>query len=91
MTGVQISGPSLVYGENLLVVRNSSIPESTLNKKLNSICCHYAREAVAKGEILVGYIPLRFNPADLCTKVFPGGVKKDGLIDIILHNIAENQ
>ena len=33
MMGVPLSGPSLIYGDNLSVVRNSSSLESTLNKK----------------------------------------------------------
>jgi hypothetical protein len=40
MMGVPVSGPSYVYGDNKSQVTNSSRPESTLQKKCNSICYH---------------------------------------------------
>ena len=40
MMGVQISGPTDVYGDNMSVIKNTQHPESTLKKKLNSICYH---------------------------------------------------
>ena len=46
MMGVPLSGPSYIYGDNMSVVTNASKPESTLNKKSNSICYHAVREAV---------------------------------------------
>ena len=45
--GVPILGPANVYADNNAVVKNTSIPESTLNKKHNSINYHIVREAVA--------------------------------------------
>jgi hypothetical protein len=35
--GIPILGPANTYGDNGAVVKNTSIPESTLNKKHNSI------------------------------------------------------
>ena len=40
MMGVQISGPTDVYGDNMSVIKNTQRPESTLKKKSNSICYH---------------------------------------------------
>ena len=37
MTGVPISGPSYIYGDNMLVIHNNQRPASTLKKKINSI------------------------------------------------------
>ena len=36
MMGVPISGPSYVYGDNMSVIHNMQMPESTLKKKSNS-------------------------------------------------------
>ena len=47
--GVRISGPTYIYGDNMSVIHNTQIPESTLRKKLNSICYHDMRESVAMG------------------------------------------
>jgi hypothetical protein len=50
---------------------NTSNPESTLKKKLNSIAYHLCRESVAMDEMRVGYIKTDDNFADLMTKVQP--------------------
>lgn len=89
MMGVPLSGLSLIYGDNLSVMRNSSLPESTLNKKLNSICYHFVRESVAKGMCLVSHMPSIENPSEMCTKVLPGGERRDGLIDVVLHDLVD--
>ena len=47
MMGVPIAGPGYVYGDNMSVIHNTSNPASVLKKKLNSICYHFLREAVA--------------------------------------------
>ena len=57
MMGVQTSGPTYVYGDNMSVIHNTQHPESTLQKKSNSICYHAMRELVAIGESLTGHIP----------------------------------
>ena len=55
--------------DNEAVSTNSSVPESTLNKRHNSICYHMVRETVAAGVLSVAWIPGTKNPADLFTKV----------------------
>ena len=47
--GVQISGSTYVYGDNMSVIHNTQLPESTLRKKSNSICYHAVHESVALG------------------------------------------
>ena len=76
MMGVPMDKPSYVYGDNMSVVTNVSRPESTLKKKLNLICYHAVREAVAMGEALVAHIPTKFNLADLFTKVLGGSTRR---------------
>ena len=88
MMGVEIDGPTHVYGDNMSVIHNAQRPESTLKKKSNSICYHAVRESVAMQESLVTHIPTAENTADLCTKALPGGQKRDGLIAKILWDIV---
>ncbi|KAL3786440.1 hypothetical protein HJC23_011021 [Cyclotella cryptica] len=76
MMGVPVKGASYVYGDNMSVVTNTSKPESTLKKKLNSICYHAVHEAVAMGEALVAHIPTKKNLADLFTKVLYGQTRR---------------
>jgi len=51
MFSIAIDGPANVFCNNHGVVKNLSIPESTLLKKHNSINYHAVREAVAAGMI----------------------------------------
>jgi hypothetical protein len=52
MMGVNLSGPTFVYGDNMSVVRNTQRPESVLKEKSNSSCYHTVRESAAMGESL---------------------------------------
>jgi hypothetical protein len=89
MMGIEISGPSYTYGDNMSVIHNTQRPESTLKKKSNAVCYHAMRESVAMGESLTGHVSSTENPADLCTKFIPGGQKRDYLIGLILHDIVD--
>ena len=68
MFGVPIDGPANVYCDNQGVVKNTSLPESTLSKKHNAINYHTVREAVAAGIMRVAKEPTETNLADLFTK-----------------------
>jgi hypothetical protein len=90
MMGVPIDSPTYTYVDNMSVVHNGQRPESTLNKKSNSICYHFARECVAADEAKIGHVPTNKNPADLATKIIGGGQKRAGLVGILLHDIHDN-
>jgi hypothetical protein len=88
MMGIPIDGPAYVYGDNMSVIHNTQRPESMLKKKSNSVCFHYARESVAMNECMTGHVPTKRNPADLCTKVVPGGAQRDYLVTYALYDIT---
>ena len=90
MMGVELTGPTYVYGDNMSVIHNTQRPESVLKKKSNSICYHFARESVAMGESLTGHIRSEDNVADLASKVVPGGRKRDHLVGLIMHDIVDD-
>ena len=87
--GVQISGPTYVYGDNMSVIHNTQHPESTLRKKSDLICYHAMRESVAMGESLTGNILTVKNCADLATKIISGGQKRDHLVGKLLFDIVD--
>ena len=89
MMGVEIVGPSYLYGDNMSVINNTSKPESILRKKSNSICYHFVREAVAFKECLTAHIPTLENWADLLTKVLSGKKRRD-LVRGILYDIYDH-
>ena len=88
MMGIPIEGPVFEYGDNMSVIHNTQRPESMLKKKSNSVCYHYCRESVAMDECVTGHVPTKRNPADLCTKVIPGGVQRDYLVTQTLYDIT---
>ncbi len=90
MMGVEISGPTYVYGDNMSVIHNTQRPESTLKKKSNQICFHVARESVAMGESLTAHIDTKENPADLGTKIIAGGQQRDHLVRKLLFDICDD-
>ena len=87
--GFTLSRPTYIYGNTMSVIHNNQRPESTLNKKSNSIAYHAMRESVAMDESLTAHVPTLLNPSDLCTKVIPGGMKRNNLVSMLLFDIAD--
>jgi hypothetical protein len=89
MMGVTFIGPTYVYGDSISVVHNTQRPESVFKKKSNYICYHELFEYSAMGESIIGHVPSVDNPADICTKVVPGGQKRNHLIRLLLHDLCD--
>ena len=87
MMGIPCSLPTFVYGDNKSVLCNTTIPDSTLKKKSNSIAYHFVREGCARDEWRTTYINTHFNPADLLTKPLPSGEKRRRFVNMILYHI----
>ena len=47
MFGIPVDKPGFIYYDNQLVIVNALSPESTLNKKSQSIAFHFIREGCA--------------------------------------------
>jgi hypothetical protein len=69
MMGIPIEGPCYTFSDNMSVIRNTSKPESCLQKKSNSIYFHAVHESSAMGELLIAHESTTTNLADLATKV----------------------
>jgi len=54
--GIPVGDPTFIYGDNKSVLYNTSLPESTLKKKMMSTAYHFVREGVAKDEWRTTYI-----------------------------------
>ena len=48
MMGIPCSEPTYVYGDNQSVLANTTVPDSQLKKKSNSIAYHFVREGCAR-------------------------------------------
>ena len=71
MLGVPIDGPTTMYGDNMSVVLNTTVPSSQLKKKHNAIAYHRVREAIAAKMVRLAHIPSVNNVADILTKPLP--------------------
>ena len=68
MLGINIEQTSTMYGDNLSVVLNTTIPSSVLKKKHNAIAYHCVREAAASRILQFKHVDSANNLADLLTK-----------------------
>ena len=57
------------------MARNSSVSESQLKKKSNSIAYHYVREQAAADVVIINYEPTGLNVTDMLTKTQSGAVR----------------
>ena len=71
MFGVPLAGPENVFSDNLGVVNNKSIPESTFSNNHNAINYHCVREAAATGILRVRKEDTAENLAYPLTKLLP--------------------
>jgi hypothetical protein len=86
MMAVPILRPTYMFGDNLSVITNTSKPKSTLRKKSNSICYHAVQESAAMGEVMMAWEPSLTNPANIATKVLPGGRRRQEIVGLILYD-----
>ena len=75
--GIPIDGPTNMFCDNNVVVKNVSLPESTLSKKHNAVNFHVIRESVAAEIIRVGKEDTLTNIADVFTKLVPFTRKRE--------------
>ena len=87
MMGIPCTASAYIFGDNQSVLANTTIPESTLNKKSHSIAYHFVREGCAHDEWRTTYVNTHLNPADLLTKPLPSGEKRRSFFRMILHYI----
>ena len=80
--------PAFIFGDNQSVLANTTIPESTLNKKTQSIACHFVREGSARDKWRTAYINTHDNVADMLTNPLPSGEKRWKFVRILLHNLV---
>ena len=71
MLGCNLEPSSLLLGDNMAVVLNTTIPSSTIKKKHQACNYHKVRESIAGGFIKFAHIRSEENMADLLTKPLP--------------------
>jgi hypothetical protein len=86
MMGIPCEGPAYILGDNQFVLANTTIPDSTLKKKNQSIAYHFILEGAARDEWRTSYVNTHNNEADLLTKLMPSGEKRKGFVQRLLHH-----
>ena len=87
MMGISYEDPMFMYGDNQSVLANTTIPDSTLKKKSQSIAYHFVREGAAWDEWRMTYINTHEIEADLLSKQLPSGEKRKSFVRKLLHHI----
>ena len=71
MMGVPLNGEMNVFCDNESVLKNSTLPESTVKKKHNSFAYHCTHGAQAVNIVHIAWEKSKLNLADLLTKLLP--------------------
>ena len=87
MMGIPVNVPAYIFEDNQSVLCNTTMPDSTLKKKTNSICYHPIQEGAARDEWRTAYVNIHDNEADFLTKVLPSGEKRRGFVRRLFHRI----
>jgi hypothetical protein len=66
--GGDLDDPTLMLGDNMSVVLNTSVPSSVPKKKHNAIAYHRVREAIAAKVMRFAYVKSDENVSDILTK-----------------------
>ena len=66
--GVPVEHSTYMFGDNESVVKSSTLPHSSLNKRHNALSYHRVREAIAAGILKFYHIKGELNPADIVSK-----------------------
>ena len=69
------------------MLANTTLLNSTLKKKNQSIACHFICEGAAHDEWSHAYVNTHDNEANLLMKLLPSGAKLIGFVKRMLHHI----
>ena len=91
MIGIPCDEPSHIYGDNQSVLPNTTMLDSTLMKKSQSIAYHFVHEGSACGEWRTASVNMHDNEANLLTKPLPNGEKRWKFVRNRLHHISRGK
>jgi hypothetical protein len=68
MMGIPLDGPSWMLGDHESVIKSSTIPHSTLNKRHNALSYRCVRECIAAKVFYLLHVSGKLNLTDMLTK-----------------------
>ena len=87
MMVIPVEIPTCIYDDNQSALANTTIPDSTLKKKSQSIAYHFVHEGAARDKWRTSYVNTHENEADLITRQLPHGEKRKGFASNLLHHV----
>ena len=87
MMGIPCDDPAYIEANNQSVLANTTIPDSTLKKKIRSTAYHMIREGAVRDEWRTTYFSTHENEADLLTKQLASCSKRKGFVMILINHI----
>ena len=87
MMGIPCDGPTYILGDNQSVLANTTLPDSTLRKKSQSIAYHFVWEGSTRDEWRTSYVNTNDNESDILTKVLPFDEKRKKFVRDLPHYI----
>jgi hypothetical protein len=87
MMGIPCEGPAYISGDNQSVLANTTIPDSVLKKKIQSIAYHFVHKGSVRDEWRMDYVNTHNNESDLLTKLLAHGEKQKRFVrNLLYHN-----
>jgi hypothetical protein len=83
--GIPVNKPTRLFGDNLGVIQNASMPEANLHKKHVAISFHRVRECVAAKIVAPYHVDGKDNFADILTKALDISTFKHHAWDLLWH------
>ena len=88
MMGIPMEDPTFIFVNNQSVLANTTMPESMLKKKTQSIAYHFVREGCDRDEWQTAYISTHENVSDMLTMPLPSREKRWKFVRMLLHHLA---
>ena len=87
MIGIPVDNPCFIYGDNQSVLWNTTVSDSMLKKKTDSVSYHFVCEGVSADEWRTAYINTKLNPADILTNNLHTGENRFRKVRMVLFDI----
>ena len=80
-----------MYTETTSLCLQTTVPDSALKKKSQSITYHFVHKGVVRDECHTDYVNTHDNEADLLTKLWPSSEKHNCFVQNLMHHIFQSE
>ena len=87
MMGILVNNTVFTYGDNHIVVWDTTVTDYTLKNKSSAVAYHFVREGISRKEWITGYIKTSENCSGLMTKTVSSGQDRKRNIRQLMYDI----